>query len=406
MALGSLTLLGVSGAWLLISRPAAAQVPEFIFIQAGNLPPPSAVELEPGPDTILTLSAVVQQLGTRASMRDSVLLGAKPAAQSSSSVLLQAKSMAQIGPSVVDSALDTRPLSDPAPAPAFLTAPLPPTPASPAPAPPARDPAVERSRAAGTLSEAAGALVRAINAREMPSCPPFFPGHLPGDSGQRTDLLKLVSDFSPQATLGSIEEVALSGDRAEARFTIALAWRGDFGVSRTMVSRFLGLVHRQEIGWRFDGARLLAGGGTTASQHAVTAALTPNPGLANSPPVRTSSLEATQAMAAAAGHLVAAINGQQVADLSRLLPETLAGDRGRRDRFLKLINQFSPQAELGKIEEVTVAEGRGEARFSVELSWRGDFGVVRRKAGQFLGNMRRQGNDWQFAGAQLLTAIP
>ncbi|HEY9383552.1 MAG TPA: hypothetical protein VIP80_08535, partial [Gemmatimonadales bacterium] len=56
LSLGSLALTALSGAWLLLSRPAAAQVPAFIFIEANDLPVPAIIVPVPIADTALALN--------------------------------------------------------------------------------------------------------------------------------------------------------------------------------------------------------------------------------------------------------------------------------------------------------------------------------------------------------------
>jgi hypothetical protein len=73
---------------------------------------------------------------------------------------------------------------------------------------------------------------------------------------------------------------------------------------------------------------------------------------------------------------------------------------------MKLLRDFAPRASLGTVEATAASEGGAEARFAVSFSWRGDFGVERRKTGHFLGTARRDESGWRFAGARLLDAVP
>ncbi|HEU5218111.1 MAG TPA: hypothetical protein VFU23_05595 [Gemmatimonadales bacterium] len=108
----------------------------------------------------------------------------------------------------------------------------------------------------------------------------------------------------------------------------------------------------------------------------------------------------------AASRLVAAINARRTSDVALMLPESMAGDAGRRDRFLKLIKDMGPKATLGGVEETIVAEDRGEARMTIAFAWRGDFGVDKKKTARLLAVARRLGEAWQFEGARLLDAVP
>jgi hypothetical protein len=115
---------------------------------------------------------------------------------------------------------------------------------------------------------------------------------------------------------------------------------------------------------------------------------------------------AGEALQGGIGRVVAAINGKQTAQLLTLLPAAMARDPGRLERFLDLVREFAPRATLGTIEAMSLAEDRGEATFAVSFTWRGDFGVERRKAGRFSGVVRRQEGGWRFEGARLLDAVP
>jgi hypothetical protein len=84
----------------------------------------------------------------------------------------------------------------------------------------------------------------------------------------------------------------------------------------------------------------------------------------------------------------------------------MAGDLGRRERFLKLVRDFSPRASLGSVDEATVTDDRGEARIAIAFAWRGDFGVDKKKTGRLQAIVRRDGDGWRFEGARLLDPVP
>jgi hypothetical protein len=136
----------------------------------------------------------------------------------------------------------------------------------------------------------------------------------------------------------------------------------------------------------------------------------PPPPPAETPaPVRDPEAERARAQSRldeAAARLVAAINAKRETDVALMLPEAMAGDLGRRERFLKLIRDFGPRASLGGVEPATVTDDRGEARLSIAFAWRGDFGVDKKKTGRLQAVARRDGADWRFEGARLLDAIP
>ena len=61
-------------------------------------------------------------------------------------------------------------------------------------------------------------------------------------------------------------------------------------------------------------------------------------------------------LADAAVRLVTAINDKRLTELAVLMPEAMAGDLGRRERFIKLIKDFGPRASLGTVEGMALAE--------------------------------------------------
>jgi hypothetical protein len=115
---------------------------------------------------------------------------------------------------------------------------------------------------------------------------------------------------------------------------------------------------------------------------------------------------ATEALSGLAGRLVAAIVAKNLGDLTSLMPADVAGDVGRRERFLGFVREFGPRAGLGGIEGVTLAGDQGEARFTVSFTWRGDFGVDGRKPGRFMGLLRRQNGEWRPVGVRFLDGVP
>lgn len=134
----------------------------------------------------------------------------------------------------------------------------------------------------------------------------------------------------------------------------------------------------------------------------------PPPATAN-PPARSADedrAEAGSVLRGGAARLVAAINARGDADLAQLLPENQAGDGKRLTRFLKLIKDYGPRATLGGVDQPTLVGDHAEGRFSLSLSWRGDFGVTSRKSGMFLGVLRRADGGWRFDGARLLDNLP
>ena len=188
LTLGSVGLAALSGIWLLLSRPASAQMPAFIFIEADDVPIPAATASPPAGDTTLAQnpapvrfdSATVQQQPPR--RKDSVA-GRRPIAPAPA-------------PVPVDTA-SRQPVPTPSPAPAPAPSPPPPPPApAPEPSPPPLDPAVERTRATAALGQAAQSLVDAINGHRLIDVALLLPEGLAGDLGRRERFMKLLKDFS------------------------------------------------------------------------------------------------------------------------------------------------------------------------------------------------------------------
>ncbi len=254
---GSLAVTGSSAAWVIDTRPESGQVPAFIFIDA-NDPAARAArgrqaqdgrEAIVAPDSalLLALDAPPMPAPAREAQPDPMAGRPKVAASQSDST----KAVLVRDTPLVDAPPRSEPVSLPSAAP--VPAPAPPPEATE----PARDPEVDRASAGQNVSAAAARLVAAINGRQMEELAILLPEVMAGNLGRRERFLKLVREFSPKATLGAVTEVAVNDDRGEAAFSIAFAWRGDFGVDRRKSGRFFGVARRQGDDWRFDGARLL-----------------------------------------------------------------------------------------------------------------------------------------------------
>ena len=115
---------------------------------------------------------------------------------------------------------------------------------------------------------------------------------------------------------------------------------------------------------------------------------------------------ASQMLTQSAGRLVDAINNKRWDNVARLLPEAISGDLKRRERFMKFLKDYAPRASLAGVEGTTLAEDQGEARFTVQFDYRGDFGVGDRRTGRFTGVVSRNGAEWRFDGARLLNSLP
>lgn len=266
---GSLALTGSSTAWVLGTKPVASQVPAFIFIDSTDPAMPARSTLavagdpaivEPGAaiggDSALRVAPVIRQDTARV-QRNSTALALTPARTRPADTGQSSRGRDSV-PVSADTAHPGVALPAPAPSPSPAPPPLPlPPPAPPAVVAPARDPAVDRARAHTVLEEAAGRLVAAINAKRIGDVALLLPESMAGDLGRRERFLKLIKDLGPRASLVGVDEAVVTDELGEARVAIAFAWRGDFGVDKKKIGRFLAVVGRAGDAWRFEGARLL-----------------------------------------------------------------------------------------------------------------------------------------------------
>ena len=132
-----------------------------------------------------------------------------------------------------------------------------PAPADSHPSPPPPDPALEKARLSATLAGAADRVVRAINGRDLTTLRSLLSASAAGNPGALERFLKLVDQYSPQATLDSLGDAVIARDRGQLTFTISLVWRGDFGVSKRKTGRLLAAARLQDPGWRLQGVTLL-----------------------------------------------------------------------------------------------------------------------------------------------------
>ena len=79
-----------------------------------------------------------------------------------------------------------------------------------------------------------------------------------GASGTRERFLDFVVRFRPGATLGPSESPTILGDLAQSKGTIAMTWRGDFGVTRTASATFVLALRRSGDSWTPEGIHLTA----------------------------------------------------------------------------------------------------------------------------------------------------
>jgi len=263
----SVAVTGSSAAWAIDTRRPSGPVPAFIFVDAGDrpIPPPAPPPLADKPPTVIIDSAAktlaMPAPSAFATRPTPAVAPPSPRRRDSSTQRVATLPPVRHGDSLArsDSASVTRapPVVSPAPPPA--PAPSPPPAPVPQPREEATDPAVDKARAADAISGLAGHVVSVIAAKSLSDLTGLMPADLGGDAGKRERFLNFVREFGPRPGLGAIEGVAVAGDRAEARFSIAFTWRGDFGVDRRKPGRFLGILQRQNGEWRPLGVRFLDG---------------------------------------------------------------------------------------------------------------------------------------------------
>ena len=159
--LGSFGFSAASAAWILVTQPAVAQVPAFIFIEAEDSPIPMAQQPWPA-DTALVQATLDSLLRMMASNPPPVPAGPQRDTSRRTTSPVENPFQAPTRPPVmaaprVDSAAPpVTPVSAPPPAPA------PP----PEPSPPPPDPEAERAMAVEAMSQGASRLVQAINGEQ------------------------------------------------------------------------------------------------------------------------------------------------------------------------------------------------------------------------------------------------
>jgi hypothetical protein len=258
--LGSIGVAGLSVVWFVTTKPASAQVPKFIFISAIDTPIPLAqpAENETLDSTRAVLDSLMIALQESTATQERSRRAAKAVRDSISRAHAQAEEktpdpspIAPVNPPELTTA------SSPSPAPAPPPAPPPPVPVPPDKEEHPRDPEADRMAALQSVTAAAGRLVDAINGKQLEAVARLLPESMAGDLRWRERFMNFLKDYSPRAVLDKIEGTTLAQSRGEARFSMRIEWRADFGVRQRKSGQFVGLVSRSGTDWRFDGARLL-----------------------------------------------------------------------------------------------------------------------------------------------------
>jgi len=102
-----------------------------------------------------------------------------------------------------------------------------------------------------------GRLLAAIAGADREALGVLWPPGL-GSRGTRDRFFDFVEDFRPESTLGQFESPAILGDMAQSRGSIAMSWRGDFGVTRTATATFVLALRRSGETWTVEGVHLTA----------------------------------------------------------------------------------------------------------------------------------------------------
>ena len=112
---------------------------------------------------------------------------------------------------------------------------------------------------------------------------------------------------------------------------------------------------------------------------------------------------ATRSLTQGIEQFAAAVSARDVGNVSTMF---FASDAKRRDKFVNFLRDAGPTSALQGTDAAEVTETAADAAFTLMVRYRGDFGVEKRKAVRFQASTRRQGEEWTFAGVQLLENFP
>jgi hypothetical protein len=106
-----------------------------------------------------------------------------------------------------------------------------------------------------------------------------------------------------------------------------------------------------------------------------------------------------------AERFASAVGQARTGSTSALSGQILASDGPARE-LLRFVQQSKPGASVVRVGEVTVRDGTAQADATLQLEWRGDFGVTRRGSVR-VRLLAREGDDgWSVAGGQPLDGSP
>lgn len=115
--------------------------------------------------------------------------------------------------------------------------------------------------------------------------------------------------------------------------------------------------------------------------------------------------EARQALARGAERFAAAVTSARTASTGALTSQILASDGAARG-LIDFVRTSKPTASVAGVGPVTVRDGTAQADATVQLEWRGDFGVTRRGQVRVRLLAREGEGEWRVAGAQPLDGTP
>ncbi len=115
--------------------------------------------------------------------------------------------------------------------------------------------------------------------------------------------------------------------------------------------------------------------------------------------------EARQALSRGAQRFAAAVTSARTASTGALTSQILASDGAARG-LVDFVRSSKPTASVAGVGPVTVQDGTAQADATLQLEWRGDFGVTRRGQVRVRLLARNGEGEWRVAGAQPLDASP
>lgn len=148
-------------------------------------------------------------------------------------------------------------------------------------------------------------------------------------------------------------------------------------------------------------------GRTLIQQAEPVAASVPSPLALEPPPPDPAAVreEARQALSRGAERFAAAVGQARSGSTAALSSQVLASDAAARS-LLTFVRDSRPAASVAGLGPVTVRDGTAQADATVQLEWRGDFGVTRRGQVRVRLIAREGEGEWRLAGAQPLDGSP